>query len=206
MTDTRISLKSLVDPRHTAVLVVDVQPFFTRQNLAPPVDEVLLRLRRFLDTSREAGVLRICIRAEFPEERWTEVWQQQFGSDVKTLVAPESPAMIFHPGFEPEVGDLLVVKDRYSSFLGTGLETLLRSRGIRTVIVTGLVTDICVSSTARDAFQLDFHTITLSDCAAAGSQARHDTSLETLASAFGRVCSSEDIVTAWQTQPVPAGG
>jgi hypothetical protein len=88
----------------------------------------------------------------------------------------------------------------------TGLESLLRSRGITTVIVTGLVTDICVSSTARDAFQLDFHTITLSDCTAAGSQARHDTTLETLARAFGRVCSSEDVAAAWQTQPVPAGG
>ena len=199
MATPRRSTASLVDPARTAVLVVDVQPFFTDQELVPAVDEVLPRLRSFLDAAREAGALRVFIRAEFPQERWTEVWREQFGSNLEAVVAPGSPKMQFHADFEPESDDAVVVKDRYSSFLGTELESLLRSRGIETVVVTGLVTDLCVSSTARDAFQLDFHTITLADCTATGSRSRHDVSLETLAVGFGRVCSSREVVDAWQT-------
>lgn len=163
------------------------------------MDEVLPRLRSFLDAAREAGALRVFIRAEFRQERWTEVWREQFGPNLEAVVAPGSPKMQFHPDFKPESDDIVVVKDRYSSFLGTELESLLRGRGIETVVVTGLVTDLCVSSTARDAFQLDFHTITLGDCTATGSRNRQDVGLETLAVGFGRVCSSREVVDAWQT-------
>lgn len=200
---TRRSLPSLVDPQRTAVLVVDVQPFFTDQELVPPVDEVLPQLRLLLDAAREAGALRVFIRAEFPNERWTEVWREQFGSDLESVVAPGSPRMQFHRDFEPERDDVVVVKDRYSSFFGTDLNGVLRSRGIETVVVTGLVTDLCVSSTARDAFQLDFHTITVADCTAAGTTSRHDASLDTLAHGFGRVCSSDEVIAAWRARRAP---
>ena len=72
--------------------------------------------------------------------------------------------------------------------------------GFENVIVTGFSTDVCVSSTARDAFQLDFGTVTLSDCCAAMSPAAHDAAFETLGRRFGRVCSSTDVVTAWHSQ------
>lgn len=200
------SIPPSVDPNRTAVIVVDVQPFFTDQELVPPAGEVLPRLRAFLDEARDAGVLRVFIRAEFPKERWTAVWREQYGPNLEQVVAPGSPRMQFHRDFEPELGDLVVVKDRYSSFFGTDLESLLRVRGIDTVVVAGLVTDLCVSSTARDAFQHDFHTITLADCTATGSLARHEASLETLAVGFGRVCSSADVARAWKAQAVPERG
>ena len=170
----RFPLAALVDPRHTAVLVVDVEPLFTNMTLVPPVDEVLPCLRRFLDDARAAGVLRVFIRSIIPETRWTEPWRQQFSPEMQAANAPGSPLNAFHPDFEPEPGDLTLVKDRFSAFMATELETLLRERGIRTVIVAGLVTDVCVSSTARDAFQLDFLTVTLSDCTAMGTLARHE--------------------------------
>lgn len=84
--------------------------------------------------------------------------------------------------------------------IGTPLGTLLRSRGIRTVIVGGLTTDVCVSSTARDAFQRDFNTITLADCAAEQTLARHESGLATLASVFGLVCNSSDVLGVWDAQ------
>lgn len=82
MNSDRAPLASLVAPQKTAVLVVDVQPMFTAMPLSPPLDEVLPRLRRFLDASRAAGVRRVFIRHVIPEERWTEVWQEQFSGDV----------------------------------------------------------------------------------------------------------------------------
>jgi nicotinamidase-related amidase len=199
----------LVDPRRTAVLVVDVQPLFT-QDIEPPADQVLPALRRFLAAAREEHVLRVFIRfmrAEVPDERWTALWREQHGADLLDLAAPNSPAVAYAPGFEPEAGDLVVTKDRYSAFLGTGLADQLRGRGIETVIVAGLTTAVCVCSTARDAFQLDFRTITLSDCCAESShnfpaprtRAEHEAALETLGSAFGRVYTSDEVVAAWHT-------
>ena len=211
MDNGRATLASLVAPRHTAVLVVDVQPVFTTLPLRPALDKVLPRLRRFLAAARAAGVPRVFIRHVIPEDRWTEAWQQQYagralpgGRTLKDALAPGSPVNVFTPGFEPEPGDLVVVKERYSAFVGTDLAALLRARGIRTVVVVGLTTDICVGSTARDAFHHEFHTVTLSDCTACQTLARHEAGLAALAGSFGRVYASEDIVAAWQAYPIVA--
>ena len=175
---------------------------------------MLPRLRRFLAAARDAGVPRVFIRVVIPEDRWTAVWQDQFAGSVrpddgsavnlKEALAPGSPVTPFAPGFEPEPDDLVVVKTRYSGFVGTDLAAQLRERGIRTVVLAGLTTDVCVGSTARDAFHHEFHTVTLADCTAEQTLARHEAGLATLAANFGRVCTSEDVLAAWQAQPALA--
>lgn len=204
MANPQTTLADLIDPRHTAILVVDVQPMFTGMPLAPALDEVLPRLRRFLDDARAAGVTRVFIRAVIPEERWTEVWDRQHVTHVKAALAPDSPASIFAPGFEPEADDLVVIKQRYSAFVGTELAAQLRERDVRTVVLVGLTTDVCVSSTARDAFHHEFHTVTLSDCTAEQTLARHEAGLASLASCFGQVCTAGDVMAVWHTQPALA--
>ncbi len=210
----RLSLAALTSPQHTAVLVVDVQPLFTAMPLVPALDEVLPRLGRFLAAARGAGVPRVFIRVVIPEERWTAVWQDQFAGrvrpddgsavDLKGALAPGSPVTPFAPGFEPGPDDLVVVKHRYSAFVGTELAAELRDRGIRTVVLAGLTTDVCVGSTARDAFHHEFHTVTLADCTAEQTLARHEAGLATLAANFGRVCTSEELLAAWSTRPALA--
>ena len=205
MNNERRPLASLVAPGHTAVLVVDVQPLFTRRPLVPPLDDVLPRLRQFLDAARTFGVTRVFIRHVITEASWTEVWQEQHaGRGVKEAIAPDSPLTVFAPGFEPGADDLIVVKQRYSGFVGTKLAARLRERGMRTVILVGLTTDVCVSSTARDAFHHEFHTVTLADCTAERTLGLHQAGLAALAGAFGRACTSTDVVTAWQAQVAPA--
>ncbi len=191
--------------------MVDVQPLFTAMPLVPALDGVLPRLQRFLAAARVAGVPRVFIRIVMPEERWTEVWQDQFAGSVrpddgstvslKGALAPGSPVTAFAPGFEPEPDDLVVIKHRYSAFVGTALAAQLRERGIRTVVLVGLTTDVCVGSTARDAFHHEFHTVTLSDCTAEQTLARHEAGLATLAANFGRVCTSEEVLAAWSHEP-----
>jgi nicotinamidase-related amidase len=201
-------LADLVRPSRTCVLVVDVQPLFT-EDPDPPTQQALQVLKQFLDAARAAHVLRVFIRfvrADVPDERWITLWEEQCGADFIDLASPDSPAAAFLRGFEPEDGDLVVTKDRYSAFRGPDLASQLRDRGIETVIVVGFSTDVCVSSTARDAFQLDFSTVTLSDCCAARSPGAHDAALETLARRFGRVCTSGEVVAAWQSKHAPLAG
>ena len=198
-------LAALVHPSRSAVLIVDVQPLFT-EDPDPPTQQALQVLKRFLDAARAAHVLRVFVRfvrAADPDERWSTLWEEQCGADFIDLTSPESPAAAFLRGFEPEDGDLVVTKDRYSAFRGPDLTNQLHNRGIETVIVAGFSTDVCVSSTARDAFQLDFSTVTLSDCCAASSDAAHDAALETLARRFGRVCTADEVVAAWQSKLAP---
>ena len=207
--DALPTFAEIVEPGRTALLVVDVQRYFVRTEpgaMYPPVEEVLENLHRFIVECRARGVLVVRIQAIIPDEATEGVWRRHFRERWATPspLAPDQPGAELQPGFEPQPGDLVLTKPRYSSFINTPLESLLRSRGIQTVLVGGLTTDVCVSSTARDAFQREFDTVTLHDCTSEKTQARHESGLATLAATFGTVCSSTDVLAAWGAVPVAA--
>lgn len=110
------------------------------------------------------------------------------------MYRPGGIANDFDRRFQPHPGDLEIVKARYSAFINTTLAVQLRERGIQTVIALGLITDICISSTIRDAFHNEFDTVTLSDCTATSTLARHEAALAALADCFGTVCPSDAVV------------
>lgn len=89
-------------------------------------------------------------------------------------------------------GDYVIDKTRYSGFHNTALEALLRGLEVDTVMLAGVVTNVCVEATARDAFHRDFGFIVLRDCVAAFTAEAQEASLKTL-QIFGRVATSEDI-------------
>jgi ureidoacrylate peracid hydrolase len=91
-----------------------------------------------------------------------------------------------------------VTKHRYSAFVGTDLEQVLRALGRRSVIMTGEATNVCVESTARDAYMRDFWVAFTSDCTASTSQAAHDATLYSMGKHFGQVLTSNDVIAAWQ--------
>jgi ureidoacrylate peracid hydrolase len=63
----------------------------------------------------------------------------------------------------PEPGDIVLPKPRYSGFFNTALDSLLRARGIRTLVFTGIATNVCVESTLRDGFFLEYFGVVLAD-------------------------------------------
>jgi ureidoacrylate peracid hydrolase len=92
--------------------------------------------------------------------------------------------------------DAIVQKRRFSAFIqgSSGLEALLRQRGIDTVIVTGTRTNVCCETTARDAMMLDFKVVMVSDATAAASGIEHMAGLMTVFQVFGDVRTTDDIV------------
>jgi ureidoacrylate peracid hydrolase len=191
------SLAGVANPRQTAILLVDVQRVFAGLSLYPPVDQVLHNLGRFLDEARALAIPVVVVRMVIPPELYSAVWERQFQRYDETWLSDGADNVDYVSGFEPRENDLVITKHRYSAFIDTPLATMLRARDIRTVVVAGLTTDVCVGSTARDAFQRDFHVITLADCCAEMTQTRHEAALETLADTFGTVCSSTDLVACW---------
>ncbi len=198
------SLGALAGPERTAVLLVDVQRVFAGLPLSPPVAGVLGNLRRFLDEARALGVPVVVVRIVVPPELSSAVWRRQFPRLDPAWLAPGTRNADYEPGFEPREGDVVVTKPRYSAFVGTALEAILRAGDVRTVVAAGLTTDVCVGSTVRDAFQRDFRVITLADCCAEMTQARAEAALETLADCFGTVCASTELLAFWRTRRSPS--
>lgn len=89
--------------------------------------------------------------------------------------------------------DYEVEKPRYSGFYNTHLEGLLRGLGVETLLLAGVVTNVCVEATARDAFHRDFRIVILRDCVGAFVPELHEASLKTL-SIFGRVIDSDEVL------------
>ena len=96
----------------------------------------------------------------------------------------------------PEPGDHIVPKHRYSGFFETGLDTLLRSLGVKFLLFTGATTSVCVESTVRDAMYRDYTSIVLEDCTAEPIGAdlprtNHEASLTVIETLFGWVSNAD---------------
>ena len=66
---------------------------------------------------------------------------------------------------KPQDGDIVIPKTRYSGFYNTNLDSMLRARGIRNLVFTGIATNVCVESTLRDGFHLEYFGVVLADAA-----------------------------------------
>ena len=203
MSDETAELAGLVEPGRTAALIIDVQKAFTdesRQTKYPPLGQVLSRTQAFVDAARRVGVRVIWVQVTHPMETNSPAWLRQHAPRAATYLDTGSDEAQFHPGFGPVGDDLLLTKHRYSAFVGTPLELMLHSLGVQNLIVAGLTTDVCVSSTVRDAFQRDFNVITLRDCTAEVSRARYEAAIEAMGATFGAVRTSDEVIAAWQPQ------
>jgi nicotinamidase-related amidase len=100
------------------------------------------------------------------------------------------------PGLEPQDGELVVKKYRSSAFWGTNLGLLLRSNGIKSVVVSGCTTEGCVESTARDAMFSDYYVVLAADAVGSDDRKQHDASMYLMAHRFD-LATSEDIRKHW---------
>src|SRR5271170_4299870 len=82
------------------------------------------------------------------------------------LINKGNPQAELHPGIIVGSGDIILEKPRYGAFTGTDLELILRNRQIDTVIITGICTNVCCETTAREANMRDFHVFFLDDATA----------------------------------------
>jgi ureidoacrylate peracid hydrolase len=191
----------VVDPRRAALIVIDMQNDFCDPERTPMSVPMLPRLKAFIADARRAQVRVIFAQVLHDESNESDVWNER----------PRHPAVLgtpgadFHPDFVPLTDDYVIEKTRYSAFIRTNFEADLRAMGIETLIMTGIATNVCVESTARDAYQRDFRVVMVEDCCATMSQEAHEATLETFRRGFGGlVCKAEDVVAAWPRLTVSA--
>ena len=104
----------------------------------------------------------------------------------------------------PQPGDIVVAKPRYSAFFNTNLDSLLRARGIRSLVFTGIATNVCVESTLRDSFFLEYFSVVLHDATHhAGPDFIQQASLYNIEKFFGWVSSTDEFRAALQANINP---
>jgi nicotinamidase-related amidase len=216
-------LSELVVPAHTALLLVDMQRDFVEQDGLfgrmgidlTMYDETRPRLAALLDAARCHGVLVVHVQnTALPNRMSDSPAHIRFNLRMHAAARRDGPPLRYTvpgtPGHEfvdeltPLPDELVVRKYRSSAFWGTNLELLLRSNGIRTVVVGGCTTEGCVESTARDAMFSDHYVVIAEDCVGSDDKEQHEASTLLMSHRFDMASSSE-IAAVWRAE-VTGGG
>jgi biuret amidohydrolase len=112
------------------------------------------------------------------------------------LMPLDSEASQIAPEVAPAAGEIVVTKTTDSALTGTSLRLVLHNMGVRNVVVTGIYTDQCVSSTVRSLADESFNVLLVEDCCAAGTEALHRHELEVINMIYCHVLSSRELGTA----------
>ncbi|TZG27540.1 pyrimidine utilization protein B [Sphingomonas montanisoli] len=169
----------------TAVVVIDMQNAYATEggyvDLAgfdiAGAAGVIGKIGAVLDTARTAGVPVIFLQngwdADYVEAGTPQSPNYHKSNALKTMRArPELKGKLLARGgwdyelvdaLTPKPGDIRVHKTRYSAFFNSQLDSILRSRGIRNIVFVGIATNVCVESTLRDGFHLEYFGIMLED-------------------------------------------
>lgn len=179
----------------TALVVVDLQNFALALDTVPiPTSEVLANTVRIADVCRDKGILVVLIRVGHDDNKTPHPSPKidagfsgfQMGPGAKELA----------PALGPKPGDVIVDKYNWGAFHGTNLDTHLRRRGICTLIMTGLVTNIGVDTTMREAQARGYDQVLVSDAVAAMSPEEHEYTLKYVAPRLSRVRTTEEVLAA----------
>ena len=129
------------------------------------------------------------------EPMWPRVGPK---SKEKALVHGTRGAQVYDGLPDPLPTEIMIEKHRYSAFYQTDLELHLRTMNIKTLVITGMHTNICCQTTARDGFMRDFQIAYVSDAVTSFTKELHQAGLVDILVAFGRVCDTQRIIDELQ--------
>lgn len=196
-------LRRLTNPANSAVVLVDVQNDFCargggQDNSGKDMTDVLAMLptmQHLVDAARRHGTTVIFVQT---------IHDGQTDSDAIVNIRKDGVVPNCAKGtwgaeltIAPLPNEPVVIKHRYSGFVNTRLDSVLRTLQIENIIIGGVSTNVCVESTSRHAYMLDYNVVLVSDCAAAYDRASHDMTLSVHRRHFGLVAGAGEIIDAW---------
>ena len=203
-----MSLKAWIAPQRTALLLVDMQVDFAAPDGALGRDGADLTMARaamanamrLADAARAAGVPCLFARLitrDSDETAMLQEWKMRRGHEQDAPLCREGTRGAEFVGPQPLADEAVFSKNRYDAFSGTGLDAHLRGIKRDTLVIAGLTTECCVDSTARTAFERDYHVFIASDAVAAYEKGLHDGALKALELNCAIPSASADIIAAW---------
>lgn len=182
-----------LDPRHTALVLIDLQKGIVPLAGGPHTGAEVLGngdalLRRFHELGSPVALVRVG-------------WSADRGDALRQVVDQSPPARNFPPDwleFADELSvadsDIRILKRQWGAFYGTELELQLRRRGIEHIVIGGISTNIGVESTARQAWELGFGLVFAEDAMSSSSDEHHAFAVQNIFPRLGRVRSSAQIL------------
>lgn len=213
-----------LDPAMSALIVVDMQNAYASAggylDLAgfdvSATGPVIERIARAVAAARAAGILVIWFQngwdADYVEAGGPGSPNWHKSNALKTMRRrPEMNQRLLARGswdyalvdaLRPEPSDIVLPKPRYSGFYNTPLDSMLRARGIRTLIFTGIATNVCVESTLRDGYHREYFGVVLADAThQAGPPSLQEGALRNIETFFGWVSDVESLTAALAAEP-----
>lgn len=202
-------LKDIVDPRHTALLIIDAQVDFCSpegllaRKLGVDVSRIeacIPRLNHFVEECRKRGVQIFWIRQELRKDRMypNQMTRLLDEEDQVWYDMPDSPGADWHPALiRPLDTETVITKNSYCAFRDTELHLCLQSAGIQTVLVTGFTTGVCVETTSRNAFLNGYHVVLVPDCADAHTEEEHLGAITAIKTFFGWCLTQDELYQLW---------
>ena len=213
-----------LNPAETAMIIVDMQNAYASPGGYLDIagfdiagtEAVIARAAVAAAAARKAGIPVIYFQNGW-DAAYTEAgtpgspnWHKS--NALKTMRAkPEHAGKLLAKGgwdyalveqLAPQPGDLIVPKPRYSGFFNTNVDSWLRARGVRNIVFTGIATNVCVESSLRDAFHLEYFCVVLEDAThAAGPDFAQKAALYNIETFFGWVSTVADFCGAVGQQP-----
>ena len=214
------TLEELVSPQHTALLLIDLQhDYITPQDShgnARKTNTACLQIvptvKRLLDAARRHGILVVHIQmTHYPghisdSPAWLRSHLIKAGrkdalsdEQFQTRCIEGTWGWQIVEELTPLPDEIVVRKHRSSAYTGTDLDLLLRSNGIKSVAITGLVTQGCVMATSLDAQLLDYYPVLVEDGIASPSAELHAAALRVLAYKMDTAVSG-DVLKIWASE------
>lgn len=215
--DVPTELHELVEPRHTALCIIDMQNDCCSPGGSVDVaggdlsmyEDTVPRIAELARLCRRIGVPVINVRIlTLPDGRSDSPAWMRLRLRANKSYNPENEGAWqftlegswgaeFVPELEPEPGDFVVTKFRSSAFRNTDLDLILRSNGIKTVMVAGCTTEGCVESTVRDLCFYDYFGVVLADCVGSDVRELHEASMLVMSAYRADIATSAEVAEAW---------
>jgi nicotinamidase-related amidase len=189
--------KLTLDPKTTALVVIDLQIGIVDMPTVPhAVADVVTRADSIAKRFREHQALVVLVHVDTGPSG--ELFPRPI-TDVerpKMTPSPNWSAIVSELG--PETGDVVVTKHQPSAFFGTDLEVQLRRRGMQTIVLCGISTNVGVEATARTGFEHGFNLVFVEDAMAARDADLHATSTAKFFPTIGRVRTTAEVLAAFE--------
>ena len=183
-----------LDPQKTALVLIDLQNGIVARDTKPySTTEVVTRCRSMVDAFRAKGARIVFVHVDLAH--FLELNVDQPSRDPNSPPPPaEASELVPAAGFQ--AGDVLIEKIHWGAFAGTGLEDELRQRGIDTVVIGGIATNMGVESTVRQGTGLGFNFVVVEDACATFSAEMQDFSFKMIFPRLALVRSTSDVLAA----------
>ncbi len=191
-------------PGKTALVVVDIQNDFCHVEGVfgkkgfdlSHVEGAVNNLLPFIAQCRQLGMPVVFVRTIHSEWTDSDPWIGRLGGAGKQMMIcrPDTWGAEFYK-VQPQAGDFITTKHRFSGFVGTDLDLVLRGKGMQTLVFTGFTSNVCVETTARDAFNRNYYVIFVDDCCEAPLPGEHESAIHNISNYFGLVADSKTVLS-----------